>query len=289
MKIQRINPQGYCNGVKRAIEIVENAIQNPDIPKPIHLLGQIIHNRFVVEQFRKKGIIIIEDKTKTREELLQQIHSGSVVFSAHGVSPNVYSIAQKKGLTIIDATCKYVLSIHKKIKQYLENGYSCIYIGTKNHPECEGVLGMDSSIYFVSSSEDIKNLEIENDKIYVTNQTTLSLYDQKDIIKEIKKIYPSAIIEDMICNATTIRQEAMAKQEKVDLCIVVGDKSSSNTKKLVEVSQKIAKIPTILCESLEDLDRDRLKNISSVSISSGASTPKEIVDEIIDYIEKSNE
>ncbi len=284
MKIIKIEPQGYCNGVKRALQIVNDAINDPLIPKPIHLLGPIIHNHFVVFELQKKGVIIIEDKTKTRQELIAQIHEGSVVFSAHGVSPILYSIAKEKGLTIIDATCSNVLLVHKKIKQYLNQGYQCIYIGTKNHPECEGILGVDASIQLVTCLADIEKLHISEKPIYVTNQTTLSLFDLQEIIIKIKEKFPQAIIEDMICHATTLRQEAMAKQEKVDLCIVVGDAHSSNTKKLVEVSQKIAKIPTVLCENLASLNPEILKNVTCVSVSSGASTPMEIVDEIINYL-----
>ncbi len=285
MIVNKIIPQGYCNGVKRALDIASKALDDPNTIKPIYLLGHIIHNKHVVNKLKEKGAIIIDDKSKTRLELLDLIHEGSVVFSAHGVSPLVYQKANDKSLNIIDTTCPNVLIVHKRIKEYLSNGYECIYIGTKNHPECEGVLGISDRIKFISNINDIYNLNISNDKIYVTNQTTLSKFDMQDIINEILNVYPNAKIDDKICNATTVRQEAMANQMLVDLCIVVGDKASSNTKKLAKVSQECVGIKTILCEDLDSLDKNELEGINTVSISSGASTPDYIVDEIIKYLE----
>lgn len=286
IKINKITPQGYCNGVIRALDIVYNAIDNPNTIRPIYLLGHIIHNKHVVKDLKNKGVIVIEDKSKTRLELLDSISSGSVILSAHGVSPLVYQKIKEKKLNVIDATCGNVLIVHKRIQKYLDEGYDCIYIGTKQHPECEGVLGISDKIHFISTLEDIDSLHITNSKIYVTNQTTLSKFDINEYFLKLKEKFSNILIDDKICNATTIRQEAMAKQEKVDLCIVVGDCSSSNTKKLANVSNTIAKIKTVLCEDLDDLDKTILKDVKSISISSGASTPSYIVDEIIDYIKK---
>ena len=177
MKINKIEPQGYCNGVKRALDIIDEAMNNTSIKRPIYLLGSIIHNKNVVNSFINKGAILIEDKNKTRLELLDEINEGSVVFSAHGVCPEVYEKAKSKNLNIIDATCGYVKIVHQKINDYLNKGYDIIYIGTKNHPECEGVLGISKKIHFISNIDDISNLNINNDFIYCTNQTTLSKYD----------------------------------------------------------------------------------------------------------------
>ncbi len=284
IKVNKIEPQGYCNGVKRALNIVNDAIEDPKTKKPIYLLGQIIHNKYVVDMLIDAGVKVIDDKNKTRLELLDLINDGSVVLSAHGVSPDVYTKAINKGLNIIDTTCGNVLIVHKKIKQFLDLNYTCLYIGTPNHPECEGVLGISNEIKLISNINDLDNLRITGN-IYVTNQTTLSKFDIADIYKKINALYPNAILDDKICNATTIRQNAMANQKKADLCIVVGDKKSSNTKKLVKVSQDIAKIPTVLCENLDDLDKSLLNNIKTVNISSGASTPDLLVNEIINYIE----
>ena len=284
MKINKIEPQGYCKGVIRALKLCDDAIKNEKTPRPIYLLGSIIHNSFVVEDLKNKGVILLEDPKKSKIELLNEVNDGTVIFSAHGVSPDIYLKTKEKGLNIIDATCGYVLMVHNKIKEHLDNGYTCIYIGTKNHPEALGVLGISSSIIFINNIDDIDKLNINNEKIYATNQTTLSKYDLNDIFIKLKNKYPNIIIDDKICNATTIRQEAMINQEDVDLCIVVGDPNSSNTKKLYKVSKEIRGIDTILCEDLKSLDKSKLKGINSISISSGASTPSYIVDEIIEYL-----
>ena len=286
MKINKIEPQGYCHGVINAISIANKILEDENTIKPIYFLGSIIHNNHVIKEFEDKGIITIDEKGKTRLELLDKIDKGTVIFSAHGVSNSVYQKAKEKGLNIIDATCPMVKLVHNKILKYLDLGYECIYIGTPNHPECEGVLGLSDKIHFITNTLDVKNLNIDSSSIYVTNQTTLSIYDIKEIFKELKDKYPNILIDDKICNATTIRQEAMANQEKVDLCIVVGDLKSSNTKKLRDVSIKYANINTVLCEDLNSLDKSLLNNCKSVSISSGASTPPYLVDEIIEYINK---
>lgn len=286
MKVIRIEPQGYCGGVIKALEKVNDAINNPNIAKPIYLLGNIIHNKHVVDDFINKGIIVVDDKNKTRLELLDEITSGTVIFSAHGVVPKVYEKAKAKGLNIIDATCPNVLIVHNKIKEHLEKGYEIIYIGTKNHPECEGVLGISNKIHFITSIADINSLQLNSNLVYATSQTTLSIYDIEDIFKALKDKYPSIETDDKICNATTIRQKALANQEKVDLCIIVGDANSSNTKKLAKVAEDYAHIKTILIDGLKGLDKEILKGISSVSVSSGASTPSYLVDEVIEYLTK---
>lgn len=285
MNVHKIEPQGYCGGVIHALKMAMDATKNDKVKKPIYMLGQIIHNSHVISDLEKMGIITIEEKNLSRLLLLDKIDSGTVIFSAHGVSPHVYQKAKDKNLDIIDATCPYVLMVHNKMKEYLDKGYELIYIGTKNHPECEGVLGISSKIHFVSSIDDIKELNFKSDLVYATNQTTLSIFDTKALFDEILKVYPTAIIDDKICNATTVRQMAMENQGECDLCIVVGDAKSSNTKKLVKVSQEKG-IKTILTEDLSSLPKDVLIGVNKVNISSGASTPAYIVDEIIEYLKK---
>lgn len=283
MIVNKIEPQGYCGGVTHAIKMAMDAASNNNLKKPIYMLGAIIHNSHVIEDLEKLGIITIEKKGLSRLALLDNIDSGTVIFSAHGVSPLVYKKAKEKNLDIIDSTCPYVLMVHNKIKQYLDLGYDCIYIGTSNHPECEGVLGISDKIHFVNNLDDISNLDIKNDKIYATNQTTLSIFDTKKLFNYILELYPNTIVDDKICNATTVRQMAMENQPKCDLCIVVGDLKSSNTKKLVDVSKEKG-IKTILTEDLNSLPKEILKDVNIVNISSGASTPSYIVDEIINYL-----
>lgn len=281
MIINKIEPQGYCQGVINALKIINEAINKND---KIYSLGSIIHNDFVINDLKNKGVITIEEKGLSRLELLDRINDGTVVFSAHGVSPLVYEKAKEKNLNIIDATCPMVHLVHKKMKEHLDLGYDCIYIGAKGHPECEGVLGISNKIHFISNLDDIKDLNIKNDKIYVTNQTTLSIYDIEDLFIELKNKYKNILIDDKICNATTVRQKALANQPKCDLCIIVGDKKSSNSLKLYKVSTEIAKVKTIFVDNLKNLDKELLKDVNIVNISSGASTPSFLVDEIIEYL-----
>ena len=281
MIINKIEPQGYCHGVINALKIINEALKDNNT---IYSLGSIIHNEHVINDLKNKGVITIEEKGLSRLDLLDKINEGTVVFSAHGVSPLVYEKAKSKNLKIIDATCPMVHLVHNKISEHLNDGYDCIYIGANGHPECEGVLGISNKIHFISSNDDINNLNINNDKIYVTNQTTLSIYDIEDIFNELKNKYPNIIIDDKICNATTVRQKALANQPKCDLCIIVGDKKSSNSLKLYKVSTEIAKAKTIFVDNLESLDKEILKDVNIVNISSGASTPSELVDEIIKYL-----
>ena len=283
MIVNKLEPQGYCGGVTRAIKMAYDLAKKTN--EPIYMLGKIIHNQHVIDNLESIGIKTIDDKNKTRLELLDSIENGIVIFSAHGVAKAVYQKAKDKGLKIVDASCPYVLIVHDRIEEHLEKGYTCIYIGTKGHPECEGVIGISSSIIFVKTKEDILNLDPNLDKVYVTNQTTLAINETKELFDLIKEKYKNAIIDDKICNATTVRQEAVLNQPKADLCIVVGDKNSSNTNKLKEVSLKTG-TKTILIDSLETLDKSILKNINVVNITSGASTPSYIVDEIIDYLNK---
>lgn len=286
MVINKIEPQGFCGGVKRAIEIVDELLKNNEAKRPIYMLGSLIHNKHITSSFEEKGIIILDDKL-SKEEMLDRVDSGTVIISAHGVAPSIITKAQDKGLTIVDTTCPYVKLIHDKIINNLNDNKEIIYIGTKNHPEVVGVLGLSDKIHLVSNLEDVNNLKLKTNNPYVTNQTTLSIYDIDDLYKDIKNKYPLSNIDNKICNATTKRQEAIYNQPNVDLCIIVGDVKSSNTKKLKEVSLKRG-INTILVDTLEDLKKSSLgfKNLTSISISSGASTPSYLVDEIIDYLKK---
>ncbi len=286
MKINKIEPQGFCGGVKRAINIVNEILSDDKIKEPIYMLGSLIHNKFITDEFKEKGIIILDDKL-TKEQMLEKIDYGTIIISAHGVAPKIKKIALDKGLNIVDTTCPYVELIHKNIISAINNKKDVIYIGSKGHPEAIGVLGIDEKINLITSLGDLKNLKLKSTAPYVTNQTTLSIYDIDEFYNEIKEKYPNAIIDNKICMATTKRQEAIYNQEKVDLCIIVGDEKSSNTKKLKDAAIKCG-INTILVSSLDEIKKSSLdfKNLKSISISSGASTPGYLVDEIIDYLKR---
>ena len=279
MQVTKLTPLSYCHGVIKAIETAKKASQNEK--KPIYILGSIIHNRFIVEAFNNLGCITLDDKGKTRLELLDEIDEGTVIFTAHGVSPIVYQKAQKKGLNVIDATCRDVLKIHESYQKYLGLGYTCLYIGQKNHPEVEGVLGINEKIILIEKKEDLD--KIEDGNIYISNQTTLSLSDVSNIYDYAQKIFTNPIIDNERCHATTNRQKALLNNNS-DLCYIIGDKKSSNTKKLFEVSSLYVK--TIMIENVMDINPLDLKEIKHVSISAGASTPKEIIDDCFSYLQQ---
>ncbi|MBS1476623.1 MAG: 4-hydroxy-3-methylbut-2-enyl diphosphate reductase [Acholeplasmatales bacterium] len=281
MKIIKLSPQGYCGGVKRALKLIIDANNDPNVKKPIYMLGNIIHNKNVIKKLNEMGIKSVDGK-KTRLELLEEINEGTIVISAHGVSPSVFIRAKEKGLNIIDASCPNVYTVHHNIKKYLKKNYDIIYIGTKGHPEAEGVLGISDKIHLISNKNDLLSLSLSNN-IYVSNQTTLSVYDIKELFEAINKKYPDAIIDDKICNATTLRQRAVMEQ-KADLCIVVGDKSSSNSLKLQSVCQNNAHIKSYLVENEADLDPSWFKDVNVVSVTSGASTPDEVTEKVIKKI-----
>ena len=286
MKTVKITPRGYCHGVVNAI----NTISNLDLlstKKPIYILGMVIHNKQIVESLSYLDLITLHDDSKSRLELLDEINEGTVIFTAHGVSPQVYEKAVEKGLDIIDTTCADVFKSQDTIKNFTNDGYSVIFIGKHTHPESEAAKGISNNVYIVESVDDIKQLNIKNKLVALTNQTTMSIFDVYYISEEAKKYYPNIHIVDEICNSTRIRQEALLEQDStIDHCFVVGDKLSNNSKKLVEVSTKKAKIEASLIESVEDIDIDKLKLYTTVSVTSGASTPTMVTKEVITFLEQ---
>ena len=286
MKTVKITPRGYCHGVVNAI----NTISNLDIlstEKPIYILGMVIHNKQIVASLNQLDLITLKSDSKTRLELLDEIASGTVIFTAHGVSPEVYAKAKEKGLNIIDTTCDDVLKSQDSIKEYINSGYTVIFIGKQSHPESEAAKGISKDVHIVENMDDINNLEIENNKIALTNQTTMSIFDIYYISEEARKRFPNIVVVDEICNSTRIRQEAVLKQDKsIDHCFVVGDKLSNNSRKLVDVSINQAGIEATLIENVEDIDVEKLKKYNKVSVTSGASTPTKVTKEVISFLEK---
>lgn len=283
MKTIKITPRGLCHGVVGAINTITKLDQK-STPKPIYILGMLVHNKQVVEGFSEKGIITLHDPSKTRLELIDEINEGTVIFTAHGISPKVKEKAIEKGLNIIDTTCGDVTKTQNVIYDYLSKDYSIIYIGKHKHPESEAAKGISEKVHLVETMEDIDKTNVEG-KIAVTNQTTMSLYDVYNLSQYIKEKYPESEFIDEICNATRIRQEAVMKQEFVDHCFVVGDKLSNNSQKLVQVSKEQAGINATLIESIKDIDVELLKTIDSVSVSSGASTPTRTTREVVSFLE----
>lgn len=285
MKTIDLKPRGYCHGVLNALAIVKKAVRDESYPKPIYVLGQIVHNQKITQAFQKLGVISLDEPHKTRLEMLEPITSGTVIFTAHGVSEQVIEMAKAKGLTYLNATCRDVLKVHKAVKEKLSEGYHIIYIGHRNHPEPEAILALSDDILFVENEKDVLMLpQLTTDKVFVTNQTTLSLYDIEPILQMIETKYPHYLFDDKICNATTVRQQAVMNQEDVDLMLVVGDTKSSNSNKLRDVANKSKHIPSYLIGGVEDIDLSWLASADRVSVTSGASTPTTVTDEVISFL-----
>ena len=291
MHVIDLTPRGYCHGVLNALAIVKKVIKNESYPRPIYVLGQIVHNQKITEAFKAYGVISLDAPGKTRMEMLESVNSGTVIFTAHGISDQVIEKAKEKGLTYMNATCRDVYKVHKAVKDKLNEGYTVIYIGHRNHPEPEAILAIDPKIYFVEDEKDALLLpnELKDEKIFVTNQTTLSMYDIDAVLKILESKYPGYLFDNEICNATTVRQEAVINQEKVDLMLVVGDQKSSNSNKLAFVGEKHQQIPSKLIGGVEDIDLAWLKGIHSVSVTSGASTPTVVTNEVIEFLKQYNE
>lgn len=289
MEVIKISPRGYCYGVVDALTIARNAAKDPTLPRPIHIIGQIIHNRHAIDELTAMGVVTLDGPN--REQILEQVQSGTVIFTAHGVSPEVKRHAQERGLTCIDATCPDVTKTHDLVKDLVAKGYYILYVGKKGHPEPEGVMGeIPGHVSLVETEEDVDALQLTLDQeehIAVSTQTTLSQWDTHRVIQHIKARYPQAEVHVDICAATQTRQEAVANQAKgADLTIVVGDPRSNNTNRLVQVSQELAGVPAVRIENLQQLDLAWLKGKQRVAVTAGASTPSQLTREVIRFLEK---
>ncbi|OUM88054.1 MAG: 4-hydroxy-3-methylbut-2-enyl diphosphate reductase [Bacillus thermozeamaize] len=286
MNVIKISPRGYCYGVVDAMVLAQQVASDASYPRPVYILGMIVHNSHVVEAFRQQGIITLDGED--RLSLLDQIDQGTVIFTAHGVSPQVRAKAAAKGLTVVDATCPDVMKTHRLIEEKVADGYVVIYIGKKGHPEPEGAVGVaPDKVFLVENEEDVRNLDFHHDKIIVTNQTTMSQWDTRHLMQLIVEKYPQAEVYNEICLATQQRQEAVAEQaEGADLVIVVGDPRSNNSNRLAQVAQEIAGVPAYRVADVTEIDPEWLKGIRTVAVTSGASTPTPITKEVIDYLEQ---
>lgn len=284
MEIKRVVPSGYCKGVVNAINIVKKTKeQYPN--ENIYILGMIVHNSYVSKQMEDLGVITLEDPYLSKEELLDTIDKGVVIFTAHGISDKIKQKALDKGLICVDASCVDVLKNKDLIKSYLDKGYDVVYFGKKKHPEAEAILSLSNNIHLVSNISDIDNLNISNDNLFITNQTTMSYLEVEDMLKLIKDKYPTCIIQKEICNATSSRQLAITNIKDGDVLYVVGDVKSNNTNKLKEIGSKYFK-KVFLISNYKEINKKDLVNENKIYVTAGASTPPILIDEVIDYLSK---
>lgn len=289
MEVIKISPRGYCYGVVDALTMARKVAKDSTLPRPIHIIGQIIHNRHAIDELTTLGIITLDGPN--RAAILEKVKEGTVIFTAHGVSPEVKHRAKERGLTCIDATCPDVTRTHELVVSLVSQGYYILYIGKKGHPEPEGVIGeIPGHASLIENEADVDALRLtpeQKRKIAVSTQTTLSQWDTRRVVQYIKQCYPHAEIHIDICAATQTRQEAVVEQARgADLTIVVGDPRSNNTNRLVQVSEELAKVPARRIEDLSQLDPQWLKGKKRVAVTAGASTPSQLTREVIRYLEQ---
>ena len=279
-KLILATPRGFCAGVDRAIHVVEKALEK--FGSPIYVRHEIVHNRYVVETLKSKGVIFVDE--------LDEVPEGSVViFSAHGVADHIYQDAEAKHLQVVDATCPLVRKVHFSAKRHYSAGRHIILIGHAGHAEVEGTLGQlpEGAIILIRNESDVEKLSFQDDKeiAYIT-QTTLSVAETRKIITTLKAKFPSILGPEAgdLCYATGNRQAAVLDLcAQVDLLLVVGAKNSSNSSRLMELGLEQG-IKSHLIESVNDLDPDWFQGVETVGVSSGASAPEILVQEVVDWI-----
>jgi 4-hydroxy-3-methylbut-2-enyl diphosphate reductase len=269
-------PRGFCAGVDRAIEIVEHALVK--FGAPIYVRHEIVHNTFVVNDLKGKGAIFIED--------LADVPPGStLVFSAHGVSKAVQDEARRRGFSIFDATCPLVSKVHVEVAKLSREGYEFLMIGHKGHPEVEGTMGqLDSGIHLVEDVEDVARVQpAQTEKLAVVTQTTLSVDDAAEIMAAVVRRFPRVRQpkQQDICYATQNRQDAVKVMSgQVDVVIVVGSPTSSNSNRLAELARKLG-VPAYMVDAPSELQVQWLQGKARVGLTAGASAPEVLVQEVI--------
>lgn len=278
-KVILATPRGFCAGVDRAIEVVEDCLQL--FGKPIYVKHQIVHNKHVVKRLEDLGAITVESPNEVPE-------GATIVFSAHGSPPEQYAQAQSRNLRIIDATCPLVTKVHLEVHRYHKEGYQIVYIGHPGHVEGIGVRGElnPGQIPIVETPEEVRALEIGNpEKLIYLTQTTLSIDDTRAVILALKQKYPqiSEPPKEDICYATTNRQEAVKALAKVcDAVLVVGSKNSSNSNRLVDTARSCG-VPAYLIDDKSDINPELIQDTKIIGVTSGASAPDHLVQEIVDH------
>ena len=283
-KVLLANPRGFCAGVDRAIDIVNQALKK--FGPPIYVRHEVVHNKTVVEELKSKGVIFVD-------ELSEVPQSSHVIFSAHGVSEKVEKEAEEFNLRSFDATCPLVTKVHSEVQRHVRAGRDVILIGHEGHPEVEGTLGRhnpinsNSKIYLVQDEEEARSLTVSQPEnlAYVT-QTTLSLDDTIAIVKILYKLFPKILKpkSDDICYATQNRQDAVKQLAlESEFIVVIGSRNSSNSNRLKELAERCG-ATSVLIDSAEELDFKSLSKYKSIGITAGASAPESIVQSVVQAI-----
>jgi 4-hydroxy-3-methylbut-2-enyl diphosphate reductase len=271
-------PRGYCAGVDRAVQAVEQALELNGAP--VYVRKEIVHNKHVVKQLSQRGAVFVEEETEVPEGEV-------VVFSAHGVAPTVHENARIRELRTIDATCPLVTKVHVEARKFAQQGYTIVLVGHEGHEEVEGTTGeAPDNIVLVESAEEVDELELEDpDHVAYITQTTLSLDETSAIIERLKQKFPNIVgpKSDDICYATTNRQIAVKELARdCDLVLVIGSANSSNSNRLVEVARECGAESYLIDNSLQ-VEEEWLEGVETLGITSGASAPEELVEQLVDF------
>lgn len=285
--------QSFCFGVERAIKIVKTIITDEAYPKPFFLIGELVHNHLVTEEIEALGVkIILEESEVAKLAAIKAIKQGTIIFTAHGVNQKLLKLANEIGLTIVDTTCPFVKSSLNGIKKAIRQNDTIIYIGKKHHPETEAALSISPEIVLVERLSDIVDLPVFNKQVVLASQTTMSIYDIKEMEEQLIIKYPNLITLDKVCNSSRERQElikeACEKYKNIpsSAVLVIGDKKSNNTNKLFEIACSLLPYDTYFIETIHDLDIDKILTYANILIASGTSTPLHVIEEIANYLKQ---
>lgn len=286
MEIIRIAPRGYCHGVVEAIRIAKRVGAERTADEHVTMLGYLVHNEHVTRELEASGVKLVA--AADREEGLRQIESGTVIFTAHGISPQIVAQAQARGLTTVDATCSDVTRTHDLVRRLVDEGRHVVYIGKRGHPEPAGVMGVaPDHTTLVENLDDVDALSVPaGTRLAVTCQTTLSMWDTKTMIDRLVERFPDIEVHNEICGATQERQEAaVAAAREVDCVVVVGSARSSNSLRLVQVVEELADKPAHLVDTAADLQPEWFRGMRRVGVTAGASTPTQLTRAVIAALE----
>lgn len=282
MEIILAEPRGFCAGVKRAVDILAITLKKYRNKRQVYVLHEIVHNKYIVEDFKKQGVVFVNS--------IEEIEDGVLIFSAHGVSESIEHEAKRKGIKVIDATCPLVSKVHREAKRYEDAGKELILIGHENHPEVKGIRGrVNNHIALVQTVQDVHNLQVKNPNnlSYVT-QTTLSIDDTKEIIAALMSRFPNITGPNLkdICYATQNRQNAVKKlAEIVDMVLIIGSKNSSNSNRLLDLCVAKGK-KAYLIDNHTCVDKSWIEGVEKLGITAGASAPDILVNNLIDHFKK---
>lgn len=284
MEVHVIKPQGYCYGVVRAMKMAKQV--GDATSGPVYGLGQMVHNRHMIEELAAHHVTTVDGPNRLR--ILDQINDGTVIFTAHGVSPQVRGLAAAKGLRTVDATCPDVTRTHDLVTRLAAEGYHIVYIGKHDHPEPEGAMGnAPDRVHLVETMAEVEALELPPGKLAVTTQTTMSMWDTQELVDRLRERYPEIEVHNEICSATQDRQTAAVEQAALcDVVIVVGDERSSNTNRLVDAVRDRAGKPAYRVDNADDINPEWLRGARKVGVTAGASTKTQITRAVIHYLEE---